>query len=804
MFMPPVRRPATVVLVIAIAVFASACGGADPAPGAIRLVDRFAADTVDGSPTIAAVPDGVAWEFGGEPPDLDADAATWGWRAGPDVTGLEVRDGALAGSAAGAFPVLVAERASDVDERDGLYAVEIRLRVSDGENLSLAFAAGDSVDLDGVQQQMAASLGLLSTPLRAGDTFETYTILPQQNVAMASVRHLLLRPTDADGATFEIEHLRVRSRKEHLAAVASGIGWQGLDERYHEALVSRSPETLRFDLDLPSTPWLDLSLGTPEDGPVTFHVALHAGGVERSVLEQTVTTPYRWERRRIDLGDFGGETVTLALSLTAESDGTLGFWGSPVVRAGGQTATTRESPLGDRPQGVILIQADTLRSDHLDAYGYDRSTAPTLTALAGEGVLFRHTVAQATWTKASTPSIMTSLYPLSHGVRTFNDRLPAAATTLAERFRDAGHATLALSSVLFTGQFTNLHQGFEELHEAGSAATPSPKTAREYVDRVAAWLEHHRDVPFFIYLHVFDPHDPYEPYRPYNALWADPGHKEEHETQLDAVREIIDDPLRRNFGMPTRDELTAVEVDADAYIAYDEDWYDGAIRAMDVELGRLVETLGSLGLDDRTLIVFTSDHGEEFLDHGRMFHGQTVYGELTRVPLVIRWPGHIQGGGVVEEPTQLIDIMPTLVDVSGLAPVDEMQGQSLVPLLGAGDPASWIARPVFSEKAITDDAFSPPPRDTESYAVTDGAWKLIHNRVRPEGAPEFELFDARDDPLNLTNVADAQPDVVQRLAREIERWQRIAETERLPDDAESTEGLTQEQLERLRSLGYIR
>ncbi len=322
--MRPARRSATVVVVIALAVLASACGGADPAPGAIRLVDRFAADTVDGSPTIADVPDGVAWEFGGEPPDLDEDAATWGWRAGPDVAGLEVRDGALAGSAAGAFPVLVAERASDVDERDGLYAIEIRLRVSDGENLSLAFAGGDSVDLDGVQQQMAASLGLLSTPLRAGDTFETYTILPQQNVGMASVRHLLLRPTDADGATFEIEHLRVRSRNEHLAAVASGIGWQGLDERYHEALVSRSPETPRFDLELPSTPWLDLSLGTPEDGPVTFHVALHAGGVERSVLEQTVTTPYRWERRRIDLGDFEGETVTLALSLTAESDGTRG------------------------------------------------------------------------------------------------------------------------------------------------------------------------------------------------------------------------------------------------------------------------------------------------------------------------------------------------------------------------------------------------------------------------------------------------------------------------------------------------
>ena len=118
--------------------------------------------------------------------------------------------------------------------------------------------------------------------------------------------------------------------------------------------------------------------------------------------------------------------------------------------------------------------------------------------------------------------MMTSLYPLSHGVQDFSDRLPAAAETLAEQYRAAGFATVGYSSVLFTGQFTNLHQGFEEFHEGGSVDDgPSSKTAREYVSRLADWLESHREVPFSAYLHIFDPHDPFEPREPYATRWAD-------------------------------------------------------------------------------------------------------------------------------------------------------------------------------------------------------------------------------------------------------------------------------------------
>ena len=339
---------------------------------------------------------------------------------------------------------------------------------------------------------------------------------------------------------------------------------------------------------------------------MTFQVdASRPDGTDRTrLLAQTLTTAERWERRRLDLAAYAGETLRISLSLAADADGAIGLWGSPVVRNDGA-----------RPVAA----------------------------------------AQATWTKVSTPSTMTSLYPLSHGVRDFADRLPASAETLAEQYRAAGYATLACSLVPFTGQFSNMHQGFEELHESSSVdSSDTSKTAREYVDRLTEWLGTHRDVLFFVFLHVFDPHDPFEPREPYATMWADPAHKAEHEAQLDAVREHIENQILRQFGMPDRRALEAAEIDPEAYVGYDEDWL------------------------------------------------------------------------------------------------------------------------------------------------------LIHNRARDDDTPEFELYDVATDPLNLTNVADAQTEVVERLARELDCWHRIAEQARLPDDAEATAGLSQEQLERLRSLGYIR
>jgi arylsulfatase A-like enzyme len=468
---------------------------------------------------------------------------------------------------------------------------------------------------------------------------------------------------------------------------------------------------------------------------------------------------------------------------------------------------------GGPPQGVILIQGDTLRPDHLDAYGYERKTAPNLTRLAEEGALFRHAITQTGWTKAATPSIMTSLYPSTHGVHQIPDRLPAAATTIAEVYRKAGYATVSFSSVAFTGQFTNLHQGFEELHESestvGRAGPRGSKTAREYVDRLTDWLEDHKDVPFFVYLHFFDPHSPYEPNRPYDTLWADPARREEYQRQLEALRKVVKDAFLAQRGMATPEELRLAGIDPEAFIRFSKDWYDGSIRGMDAEIGRLVERLSHLGLADRTLLAFLADHGEEFHDHGRMWHGHSVYGEMIRVPLIFWAPGRVGKGLKIEEPAQLIDVMPTLLALSGLETPAEAQGQSLRPLLVPGSVGSpvpagggWQRRPVIAEKHPLDGREFPST--SESYAIMDGGFKLIHNVVRPPEKPEFELYDFYKDPLDQKDIAAQHPEVVGRLAKLLFSFRQMAGKARLKSDAEATKGMSKEQLEHLRSLGYVR
>jgi len=459
------------------------------------------------------------------------------------------------------------------------------------------------------------------------------------------------------------------------------------------------------------------------------------------------------------------------------------------------------------PQGVILIWADTLRRDHLGVYGYGRPTSPVLDRMAAEGVLFRDCVSQATWTKVATPSLMTSLYPSTHGVKDFGDRLPNAARTMAEVYREAGFATLSMSSILFTGQFTNLHRGFEVVHEDRSLSDrESSKTAREYMDRLLPWLESHRDVPFFVFLHVSDPHDPYRPYPPYDTLWADPSRREGHEKEAKDARKFINDPLLKLFGMPTWAELEAAKLDPRSYVGQDRDWYDGSIRGMDAEIGRLRQRLRGLGLDRRTLVVFIGDHGEEFLEHGRTFHGQSTYGELTGVPLILWGPAAVPVPAVVTETVETIDVMPTLLEISRLKVPPQVQGRSLLPLLASagGTGPGRAPRPAISEKAATVEASGgPPPRDTESFAIVSAGWKLIHNTQRHPGDPEYELYRHDHDPLDQTELSAEHPEVIARLTRELRAWQAKAAGARLPPDSASTQAISKEDLERLRSLGYI-
>src|SRR2546426_5195183 len=235
---------------------------------------------------------------------------------------------------------------------------------------------------------------------------------------------------------------------------------------------------------------------------------------------------------------------------------------------------------------------------------------------------------------------------------------------------------------------------------------------------------------------------------------------------------------------------------------------------MDAEIGRLVESLRSQRLDERTVLVVAGDHGEEFLEHGRTFHGQTVYGELTNVPLMMWGPGLVPAGLAVDRTVRIIDVMPTLIEMSSLRAPEGLQGRSLLPLLRGGrGPAGLSAaasvddgeRPGISEKAPTlgDIGGAPPPHGTESFSIVLDGWKLIHNTQRADGRPEFELYDERKDPLNQHDVAAQRPDIVGRLGARLDKWRRQAEAARLKPDSEAAGSLSGEELKRLRSLGYI-
>ncbi len=616
----------------------------------------------------------------------------------------------------------------------------------------------------------------------------------------------------------------------------SGVVWRSLEGIYRETLVTRAPEVVTWPLTLPSRAGFEVAVGTLDESPVTFRLSLHRLEVPEDgkpsfqlLAERTVTRRERWHPWQLDLAPWAGERVELRLELIAEEPGTAGLWGAPVVRrrlpespnlaARAGSASERVEP----PRGVVFVLIDTLRPDHLELYGSPRETAPTLTRLAAGGVHFRDVVAQASWTKVSAPSLFTGLYPTSLGVLTLNDKLPYAATTLAEVYRAAGYATYGEAAVPFTGTLSALHQGYEVLAEAPFDPDFS-KTARDQVDRLLPWIEAHREVPFFAFLHIFDPHSPYRPAAPYDRRWASVDEFDAHAAASEEIRGHIDHRMRSRIVMPWQQEIDAADVDAEIWLQHRQAWYDGSIRALDEELRRLWQRLHEWGLAESTLVVLTSDHGEEFLEHGRSFHGQGVHAELVQVPWILHYSPLLRAGVTVTETVQLIDVLPTVLELSGLPVPEAVQGRSAVPLLAAAGGLTeagtvslaasigrpWRSLPAISEKPVDPSPAAPPPHDLGALAVAHEGWRLIHYLQNAEGVPEFQLYRRDLDPLEQHNVAAEYPEVVERLTALLDAWQAAAEADKLNDgmpvgtvpQADTGVQMSTEERARLRALGY--
>ena len=810
-----ISRTTASIVALSLALWAACGSGPSNDAIAVYLVDRFDPQSIVGTASLAAMKPSALWDFSTteNPAGSGPSDPLLGWKTGPGITGLKVVDGKLTGRSTTDSALIYATVPDTIDAADSFHSIELRIRVDRGEAIK-ANPGAEELDLNALQPKEWSLAG----PLAPGEHFNTAILKDSRVRTMGEFHTVVINPVDAGGATFAIESIRLISQKEHRDKIPSGVGWQGLSGVFHETIVSRSPETFTIDAELPPNARLDLSIGTVQPSPVTFKIEAVSSDGALTLFQRTLTTPHRWEDVPVDLSSLSG-TAGLRFSLVAGQASALGFWGSPaVVSAGAKPRAERTAGevLGgvEPPQGIILFLADTLRSDHLDFHGHERDTAPNLTAMASEGAAFVDTIVQAPWTKVSVPSILTSLYPTSHRVFDIPDRISAAATTLAEIYRAAGYATVSFPSNSFAGTMTNLHQGFEEMHEAAAFDRDDfrAKTARVVVDHALRWLQRHSDIPFFMYVHVMDPHSPFKPRPPYDTLWADAAKRPQHDKNWEHLVEFIESDFMKRQAVATVEELEKAGIGREEWLQYEKDWYDGSIRGMDAEIGRIRESLDQLGLGGKVMFAFIADHGEEFHEHGRMFHGQNAYGELANVPLVLHLPGTIPANTKITETVRSIDLMPTLLDLSGLEIPENAQGQSLLPLLAAarGDSASderarkaaelgWIKRPAVIEKLKG--GGTALGQAVSRGLVLDG-WKLLHHVEGAEDRPEFELFNHRQDPLDLNDVAAQHPQIVENLKAELKTWREMVERAKLPE-GDSVEGPPSEEIERLRTLGYI-
>jgi arylsulfatase A-like enzyme len=410
-------------------------------------------------------------------------------------------------------------------------------------------------------------------------------------------------------------------------------------------------------------------------------------------------------------------------------------------------------------KGIVLVSIDTLRRDHVGAYGYPRPTTPRLDALAREGLLADDAVSTSSWTLPAHLSLLTSLDPGAHGgvdmEHGFNGHVP----TLAETLHAAGYATQAVTSHLYVSSVYGLDRGFDHLdfHQ--------DRKATDVADRALDLLDRLGDRPFFLFLHFYDPHWHYDPPASTRATFERP--------YAGNVTGLWQDFSRR-------DRITEADVQ------HLLDLYDGEIRYVDDELGRVLDHLKARGLDRSTLLAVVSDHGEEFREHGSWEHQKTLYEEVVRIPLLMRGPEV----PARREPGQvsLLDVAPTVLAWAGLPPWGHAQGRSL--LTPAAGP-----REAYGETDHTTDG-------THKLFLrgAQGRWKTIVSLSRADRSiRETEWYDLSSDPGEKRNVSPP-PELAEALRRRaVGRWQ-AARARSAPGPAVS---LTSGQRDRLRALGYV-
>ncbi|MDE0887306.1 MAG: sulfatase [Myxococcota bacterium] len=463
------------------------------------------------------------------------------------------------------------------------------------------------------------------------------------------------------------------------------------------------------------------------------------------------------------------------------------------------------------PPLILLISIDTLRADHLGLYGHHRFTSPVLDAFAAEGTIFEDASSSAPWTLPAHASMLTGLYPRKHRVLTFDTALPPEIPTLASKMSGGGYQTAAVvNSAWLTKDMYGITRDFDKYLFVDD--TQERRAPNSWItDQAIEWIREARDQPIFLFVHYYDVHSDYASLPQYERIFVTPYTGDADGTGWQLAKASFEDdylalchenydPAKCRIG--TLEKYLAVDRTIqkitfdDDDLRHIEELYDAGIRQLDNELGRFFSILESEGRLEEALIVITSDHGEEFMDHGRMDHFLTMYQEVLRVPLILRGPG-IPAGQRIATPVSLVDLSPTILSIAGLEEKNSSDGLDLSPLLLGREHPSFESRAIYGEASggltyekMMEGVF-PIYR-----SLRRGRHKIIHDSK----TQKWLLYDLESDPGESRDLSEEKPEITRRLAAEMR--ERYRDFDPTPSPQNRVE-LEVEQLERLRALGYV-
>jgi arylsulfatase A-like enzyme len=551
-------------------------------------------------------------------------------------------------------------------------SIRIRMRVSAGRTFAIYWNEGDTFD-----RRAGIRIPLSET----AEPF-TYEIRePLSGISLThdveTIDHLYIVPSDRN-AEVEIEWIEICDELGALGRSSPvAVEHHNLQGETRHTLALRYGTRLRIPVLVPAhSPRLQFGLARGQStAAAELRISIEDGQSRANLLAERVDRSSGWQDREIPLAAHAGKTCELFLEVESTGEG--------ILRLSNPILIGQPHPMPN----VVIYLVDCLRGDHDGRDRHQASLTPHMDAFAAEGVRFLRAYSNGCTTKLSVPSLMSSNPIAATGVRQAAGMsvLPAVFVTLPEALRAAGYATAAVTANSNLGTYSGTHQGFSWIYDqvvshgerrAHRASDPDLDGAH-IVDTALDWLARHRQRRFFLYVHTLDSHGPYDP----------PAAFRKHFDALVGGTPAARDTVRldpRWVDHPTAEGRRIL--------------YDGTVQYSDELFGRFLDGLRQLGLSGETLVILTSDHGEYFGEHGLWTHRPPPFVQGTHIPLIVRWPEGIPAGLRIEDHVQLMDIMPTVLQTTGLnheSPV--LQGRSLLPMIRDRATEAFADRPVFVE-----------------------------------------------------------------------------------------------------------